>query len=45
MAPVVKVGSRASSGKNRPQGCCFVLRRDMLRVKTVCNGEDGKNLQ
>ena len=23
----------------------FVLRRDMLRVKTVCNGEDGKNPQ
>ena len=30
MAPVVKVGSRESSGKNRPQGCCLCY------VETCC---------
>ena len=45
MAPVVKVGSRESSSKKPTARLLFVLRRDKLRVKTVCKGEDGKNPQ
>ena len=45
MAPIVKVGSHESSGKKPTARLLVVLCRDMLRVQTVCNGEDGKNPQ
>ena len=44
-------GTRCQSGQSwiqrqKPAArLLFVLRRDMLRVKTACNGEDGKNQQ